>query len=165
MTDQETPGFKVVDRRSSMPDEPVENTGEDAPASPQAASTSEPSAEKTDHREPYDPSPTSEPSDPDLRMPDPAMVLSFAAMQMDLHQLAHTLIAVFDGHAWRAMGLVTDPVSGEPKRDLPAAQLAIDCVQFLAGKVDSHLSEAERRELQRRLNDLRMNYLMKLREG
>ena len=64
----------------------------------------------------------------------------------------------------RAMGLVSDPRTGKSEKDLSAAQLAIDCVQFLIGKVENDLSESERRDAQRRLNDLRMNYVAKLRE-
>lgn len=166
MTDPEVPDFNVVDRRSSMPEPPTHSSGEADSAEATSASPSDPSAGA--HSQDAEPSAFaegSELSDADLRMPDPAMMLSFAAMQMEPAPLVRALIAVFDGHAWRAMGLITDPVSGETKRDLPAAQLAIDCIQFLVGKVDSGISENEQRELQRRMNDLRMNYLLKVREG
>ena len=63
------------------------------------------------------------------------------------------------------MGLIANPVTGESEKNLPEAQIAIDCVQFLFGKVENDLGAEERREMQRRLNDLRMNYLAKVREG
>ena len=93
---------------------------------------------------------------------DPEMLLSMAAMQMPTRQLALSLVSLFDGHAWKSMGLVADYVTGETKEDLPSAQLAIDIVQFLLGKVESDLSESERQEAQRRLKDLRINYVNRL---
>jgi len=98
-------------------------------------------------------------------VPDPAAFLAYVTMQMDVRSLASALLSVFDGQAWRAMGLVADPMTGQTKKNMPDAQIAIDCVQFLLGKVENELPEPERREMQRRLNDLRMNYVMKLRES
>lgn len=156
MTDSETPEIRVVDRRRAAPDGSGEpETDSTGPAVPFDAEETSPEADASDA--------------PDYGAeggaPNPAMLLSFAALQMDLPSLMRTLTAVFDGHAWRALGLIADPATGETNKDLPAAQRAIDCVQFLLGKLDAELSDAERRELQRRLNDLRMNYLAKLREG
>ena len=98
-------------------------------------------------------------------MPDPAALLSYVTMQMDVKTLTSALLGIFAGQAWRAMGLVADPVTGQTEKNMPDAQIAIDCVQFLLGKVENDLAEPERREVQRRLNDMRMNYVMKLREG
>ena len=97
-------------------------------------------------------------------LPDPAMLLAMAAMHMPTLQLMNALIAVFDSHAWRNMGLVADH-SGDIKKDMPSAQLAIDCLAFLLGKVEQTLEDADRRDIQRRLTDLRMNYLAKMREA
>ncbi len=97
-------------------------------------------------------------------LPDPATLFSYVAMQMDTAALAMALTAVFDGHAWRALGLVADPRTGTAQKDLPSAQLAIDIVAFCLSKVEGALSESERRDANRRLTDLRMNYLAKLRE-
>ncbi len=97
-------------------------------------------------------------------LPDPAMLFSYVAMQMDTPALIMALSAVFDGHAWRSLGLIADPRTGTTQKDLPNAQLAIDAVQFCLSKVEANLSETERRDANRRLNDLRMNYLAKLRE-
>ena len=175
MADQEQPGFTVVDRRNS--------TQENAPPQPGAAATAAGSEGASQA-----PAPQADPSDTAPRRtaespadlpsesadtspheepfaPDPAMLLSLGAMQMETRDLVSTLTVVFDGHAWRALGFHAHPVTGETQTDLPAAQLAIDCVQFLLGKMEGTLSEPERREVQRRLSDLRMNYLTKLRES
>ena len=62
------------------------------------------------------------------------------------------------------MGFVANE-SGEMTSDLPSAQLAIDSLSFLIGKIEKTLPQSDARELQRRLNDLRVNYLAKMREG
>jgi hypothetical protein len=109
-------------------------------------------------------SPQTEQENAGAQMPDPAYLLSYVALQMETKDLVAALSTIFDGHAWRALGLVADPRTGAVQQDLPTAQLAIDCVQFLLGKVESDMTEPERRDAQRRLNDLRVNYLGKVRE-
>lgn len=162
LTDQEPSGFTVVDRRhaAQADAEAAENatTAEAAHSQNSSPEISEPQASAPEADQ------AAATGSGERFAPDPPMLLSIAAMQMDTHALAKTLLAVFDGHAWQAMGLVAHPLTGEIVKDLPTAQLAIDCVQFLLGKVEGDLSEEERRESQRRLSDLRMNYLAKLRE-
>lgn len=183
MTEQEKPGFTVTDKRSgasadSTAESPADRStgGEtkpdspesESPASPQASPSAQTAASASETQSEPNAAPggtASKPSQEEPFAPDPAMLLSIAAMQMDTRELAITLVAVFDGHAWQRMGLVANPLTGESQQDLPAAQLAIDCVQFLLGKVESSLSDEERREAQRRLNDLRMNYLAKRRDA
>ena len=97
-------------------------------------------------------------------MPDPAVLLSMAALHLDINALISTLLPVFDGHAWRSLGLLANPATGEVDKDLPAAQLAIDCVQFFLSKVENSLLPSDRHDMHRRLSDLRMNYLAKLQE-
>jgi len=101
---------------------------------------------------------------PDDRMPDASSLVAMAAMHMETPALLHVLISVFHAHAWRSMGLVADH-SGEVRKDMASAQTAIDCFAFLLGKVEGSLEEGEKRDVQRRLMDLRMNYVAKMREG
>lgn len=165
MADQESSGFTVVDRRraaqteaddaaESSAETPSQVPDEDPAATTSAPSENAASAATTDEAE----------LDESSFLPDPVTLLALAAMQLETRNLAKALLAVFDGHAWRHLGLVASPGTGETQKDLPSAQLAIDCVQFLLTKVESDLTDAERRESQRRLTDLRMNYLAKLRE-
>ncbi len=92
-------------------------------------------------------------------MPDPQMMLSFASMQMDVHGFAGALIPLFDSYAWQSMGLVANVKTGELTKNLAAAQFAIDSVHFLLTKLESTMPSDQVREAQRRLTDLRMNYL------
>jgi hypothetical protein len=137
-------------------------------------STPEAASPKTDDRDVPAPSNPIEPSSdgdnpdasggqPDHSMPDASSLVAMAAMHMETLALIHVLVSIFDAHAWRSMGLVADH-SGEVRKDLPSAQIAIDCLAFLLGKVEASLDEPEKRDVQRRLMDLRMNYVAKTRE-
>ena len=170
MSDHEPSSFKVVDRRQAA---------SESAAAQQSVATEEPvedgsgSVGETDAAHEVAPPPGDSGTDQEQEeegsdgplLPDPSIILSIAAMQMDVRTLALALLAAFDGHAWRAMGFLADPKTGETTKDLPSAQLAIDCVQFLLSKLESGMADSERREVQRRLTDLRMNYLSKLREA
>ena len=174
MSDQSSSGFSVVDKRTATGEASpvVEEKAETGEASlPTAATTTTDTDLNVNSTSPFeDASEASQDADTDSTpesnsLPDPTWMLTLASMQMDVRTLVTALAAVFDGHAWRAMGLVPNPLTGEAQKDLPEAQIAIDCVQFLLSKIETHLPEPERREAQRRLSDLRMNYLAKLREG
>jgi hypothetical protein len=147
MSDPSTPDFTVVDRRhaASQNAEPSEDHAEDA-VNPDA--------------------PTQQEQNSDSSVPqfDPAALVAFGALQVETRLLAQTLLSVFDQHAWVGMGLIANPRTGETQTDLPAAQLAIDTVQFLLTKVENDLTETDRRDAYRRLNDLRMNFLSKKQE-
>ena len=153
MSDQESSAFKVVDRRhAASPEEPTENAAAPAPDSAAPTETPEPSREEA-------------PSDSEMPEMEPAFFLSYAAMQMDTRQMAEALLAIFDSHAWRGLGLLSDARFGATHQDLPSAQLAIDCFRALLEKIGGGMEPDELREAQRRLNDLQMNYLARLRES
>jgi len=100
----------------------------------------------------------------DHQFPDPSSLVAMAGMHLPTEQLIRVLLTVFDAHAWRSMGLVADH-TGEVNLDLPTAQTSIDCLAFLLGKVESTLDATEKRDIQRRLMDLRMNFVSKSREA
>lgn len=153
MGDEEE-GFKVVDRRTAgRSDVP---SGEERPT--QATPAQEQLAEET-AAGPQQSAQQPSTSDEARSMPDPGLLLTLAAMQMDVTSLIASLTAVFDGQAWRAMGLRVDEPGAEPSVDLRSAKLAIDCYQFLLSQIENELEPEDRRELQRRLSDLRLNYL------
>src|SRR5689334_10432159 len=136
MSDQDKPSFTVVDKRratqeEASSDEPAPDAAEpEAPSSPTTDDTQQ-SAEETGDPATEAPEDTAEATsdeDHEHTLPDPALLLSMAAMHLDTASLISALLAVFDGHAWRALGLVAHPATGEVNKDLPAAQLAIDCV-------------------------------------
>ena len=194
MTDPDKPDFQVVDRRrsaqstestaaESTASEPLSSgSGVDVPADTSStnaglnpAANQDAETAQTAFTDSSSPSETpsafseaeagSESGEDAMPMPDPGALLAYVAMQMNVKTLAIALLGIFSGQAWRAMGLVANPVTGQTEKNLPDAQVAIDCVQFLLGKLDTDLNDEDRREMQRRLNDLRVNYLAKMREN
>ncbi|HLH80503.1 MAG TPA: DUF1844 domain-containing protein [Chthonomonas sp.] len=138
MEDQ-APEFRVIDRRASAA------AGREEESSSAEASPSQPTTDTSSSKS-------------DEGMPSPEILLPLVALQMEVKQLAMALVGVFDAHAWRALGLHANPKTGQTEENLPAAQLAIDCMQFLLSKMEGDLPEQELRELRRRLTDLRLNY-------
>jgi hypothetical protein len=136
MSNSDSADFKVEDRRSSA---------QQADSNNDAASQETPAHEEV--------------------LPDPVMLFSFAALQLETRDLVKALLPVLDEHAWRYLGMVSDPRTGQIRQNLPSAQLAIDCIHFILSKIDSDLSPEEHQESQRRLSDLRMNYLARMRQG
>ena len=168
MADQEPAPFTVVDRRVAS-QETSDEAGEHAPETNLHTERTDaenlPSSE--DQHVGGDAAQETEPfaEHGEANLPDASLYLSMAAMHIGTADLVKSLLPIFDAHAWQNMGLIANPITHEANKDLPAAQLAIDTVQFLMGKAEGSLSDTERRDLQRRLNDLRMNYLAKMREG
>jgi hypothetical protein len=62
------------------------------------------------------------------------------------------------GSTW---GFLPDPATGQTHLALEEAQIAIDCADFLAGKLKPRLEPEEQREYERRLRDLKLNFLAK----
>jgi hypothetical protein len=153
MQEQDSKESNIGDETAAQPTPITPDPSQDAGVS-EASQTSDPASD----------TPPGEDESSGQQMPDPVTLMAMAAMHVPTQDLVQTLITVFDAHAWRAMGLVTDH-TGEVKKDLPSAQLAIDCLAFLLGKIEPTLNETEKRDMQRRLMDLRTNYLAKMRES
>jgi|CXWL01.1.fsa_nt_gi hypothetical protein len=75
----------------------------------------------------------------------------FAALAIMAEQLA--------GMAWQRMGLQHDMITGKIERDLSQAKAAIDASAALAGLLEPHLDESDKRTMQNLIRDLRMNYV------
>jgi len=72
------------------------------------------------------------------------------------------VIGLIASDAWQRLGLIADPSTGKVVKDLKQARFSIDCVAALVGVIDQSESElpAElRRDLQRALADLRLNFV------
>ncbi|MER3473003.1 MAG: hypothetical protein C4335_03005 [Armatimonadota bacterium] len=78
---------------------------------------------------------------------------------LNVTDLALWMVEEMQAQAWIKMGLWKDPLSGELQTDLRQAKIAIDCVGALIGVLKPHLSEAQRRDLERLLTDLRFNFV------
>ena len=144
MTDDSN-GFTFVDKRKTV----IDASQDESPSDEQEA-VSEPAVESVEAAES---APEVEPSG---QAPDVYMLVNYA-------------LQMFITTAWQRLGLWADPASGEVKVDLEQARVAIDVVGDLVGRLDSapesSLSERDRRELKRILNDLRMNYVSRRAEA
>lgn len=80
----------------------------------------------------------------------------------DVYSVVSYALHLFASYAWQRMGFIPDPLTGENRVDLVQAKIAIDCADFLAGQLQPHLEEESRRELQRQMRDLKVNYLDKI---
>lgn len=66
--------------------------------------------------------------------------------------------------AWIKMGL-THNINGKIDRDLPQARVAIDALGDLVGRLDPLVDDRQRRELQVKLSNLRINFVQQSQRG
>lgn len=71
------------------------------------------------------------------------------------------MVQELQAQAWIKMGLWKDPVTDQMVTDLPQAKIAIDSVAALVEVVRPHLSDEQRREMERLLTDLRLNFVQR----
>ena len=88
-----------------------------------------------------------------------------ASVHVDTNALVLTCISLLASKAWEAMGLVPDPATKRIERVLSDAQLAIDAAAALADLVRATLGDAERRELDTLLMNLRLNFVEQRAKG
>lgn len=150
MAQEETTQFSVSDKRTAHSDLEDKTT-------PEEGDTVEESEMEEGVENEIDAGSEADPAGG--KLPDPMMLLSMAAMQLNPVQLATLMIPLFDGQARVALGLIANYATGQQEANLVHAQLAIDSMAFFLGKATTELDSTEMREMQRRLNDLRLNYL------
>ncbi len=81
------------------------------------------------------------------------------AQPVSVSDLIRLFIAELHGRAWVHMGLIVDPATKQLAKDLPQAQLAIDCIASMIEHLAPFTERAERDHLEGSLADLRMNYV------
>jgi hypothetical protein len=77
----------------------------------------------------------------------------------DAPALVMTCLSLLATKAWEAMGLVPNPRTKQIERNLDDAQIAIDAAAALAGVLKPRTAEAERREIETLLANLRINFV------
>lgn len=82
-----------------------------------------------------------------------------AQERVDTAALVVMCVGLLASKAWEAMGLVADPVTKKVERRLEEAQLAIDAAGALVDLIKDRLPDAERRDLETLLANLRLNYV------
>ncbi len=85
--------------------------------------------------------------------------------QMDIYDLLGYTLSLYITAGWQALGLIPDPLSGKTRLALEEAKIAIDCAEFLAGKLRPRLEPETLREYERQLRDLKLNFVTKQSEN
>jgi hypothetical protein len=103
------------------------------------------------------------PSAPDFDLDaEPAAGDETSIDPLAAYGLAAYVTGMIASEAWQKLGLMADPSTGKVNPDLEQARFCIDCVAALIGVIDKHqgVMPAElQRDLQRVLNDLRLNFV------
>ena len=89
------------------------------------------------------------------------------AERVPLHapDLLRWCVSLLATSAWQAMGLIPDPATNAVERHLDDARLAIDATASLIELLRPRASEAERRELENLLANLRLNFVEQSAKG
>lgn len=139
----EEPEFEVVDRRRVR--------AEDLSTEPVAEASEAGEAPESEEQ-----SPDYGAADLDSREED---LTGMPAMDMGVTAILVTTLNMLDARAWASLGLVPDPMTGKIEKDLPEARRAIDALADVMKHLESHATDAEKREMQGNLSNLRINYV------
>jgi len=80
-------------------------------------------------------------------------------------ELLRWCVSLLATSAWQAMGLIPDPATRAVERNLDHARLAIDATASLIEHLRPRVAEAERRELDTLLANLRINFVEQANKG
>lgn len=149
MSDEESKGFKVTDRRidfeeegdggQDTPDTPAQAAADDAAAADADADTDEVLAAASDE------APAGVTDD---EPGPPPMPMSFS-----------TLLVSLGTSALAALGDVPEPIAGQTQKNLPMARQTIDILGVLEEKTKGNLTEEEEKLLRNLLYDLHVRYV------
>ncbi|GAG91255.1 unnamed protein product [marine sediment metagenome] len=68
-------------------------------------------------------------------------------------------ILSLEGKAWAYLDLVVHPETQKHKKDVGEARLAIDTIDAIYKIIEDHLSPEEKKDIQVRLTNLRLNFV------
>lgn len=152
-------GFEVVDRRRIQADD----ESEPAPPAEEQESAAEPvaSPEATDPGQETvaDPEPSTDAAPFEDPGEDAGPGLFGDAPGLSVAGILQMSLGLLNEIAWVKMGMVANPITGKMEKDLGEARKAIDALADMLKHVEADASPEERRELQRSLTDLRINFV------
>jgi hypothetical protein len=134
------PDFVIVDRRAREPE-----SEQPAPAEP----AKPPAAEEP---------PAAAAADEPQAAEEPAGEAGPEAEVADVYSTIGFVITLLHEQAWHLLGLVPHPITQKYNKDLEQAQVAIDSVAFLVGKLEGKLAPDEMRRLRSLVADLQLNF-------
>lgn len=124
-----------------------EETAEEAPREEPQSEAEEPEEE---------PQPEPEPEEP---IEEPDFDAEAPPADTDVFDMLRAVVGLFAQEAWIALGLQARYGSGETKMDLRCAKVAIDTTQMLVEQLGDEANADEKREFDRTLTDLRVNFM------
>lgn len=77
----------------------------------------------------------------------------------NIWDILKAFILTLSENAWRWMGLVVNPITQQPEKDMEQARVAIDCVDLLIQKLEGKLSWEEMKSYRELLSNLQMNFV------
>lgn len=84
---------------------------------------------------------------------------------IDVYAVLAVMVDNLASFGWQKLGLQPDLATGTVVRDLAQAKAAIDGAAALSAILEPQLDEADRRQLQNLVRDLRINYIEKTKEA
>ena len=148
--DEEGQGYSKVARRAGH--EPPEAQEEAAQEAPEAAEEPVPDL-PAETEETGEVEQAGEVPPPDQEPPPPETLADVGAFGV-LRFCASLLVQ----QSWVSLGLIATP-GGEARENLPEARVAIDALASVLEHLRPDLDDAERREMDTALADLRLNYV------
>ena len=77
----------------------------------------------------------------------------------DIETVLKLFANLLSENSWRNLGLVADPVTGEAKKDLKRAKVAIDTIDFIAKKLEE--IDVDASDIKVFLTQLQINFIKK----
>lgn len=84
-----------------------------------------------------------------------------AEMDVDVYGVLRLFVSMVTEQAWIHLGLQAAPGKSETETRLPEARVAIDTLQFLRKQLEHNLDDSEKRELDRVISTLQINYIQR----
>ncbi len=84
---------------------------------------------------------------------------------LDIYDLLAYTLSLYITAGWQALGLIPDPITGKTRFAPDEAKIAIDCAEFVAGKLRPRLEPETLKEYERQLRDLKLNFVTKASEN
>lgn len=78
---------------------------------------------------------------------------------IDIYSVIAMTIDQFSSLAWQKMGLQPDFMTGKIHKDLSQCKVAIEATVALTTLLEPQLEEADKRQMQNLVRDLRMNFV------
>lgn len=78
---------------------------------------------------------------------------------LNVHAVLAIMLDQLSDIAWQKLGLRHDAMTGKLDQDLGQAKLAIDVCGDLVSRIEPELDEADKRQVQSLLRDLKLNYV------